>query len=542
MKQLSEYLIIALLYLLYVQPSFGQNADQKELSWDQLAAQYECPKWFSEGKFGIWCHWGPQCVPQSGGGWYARHMYMENVGGEKFGKNAYPYHLKTFGHPSEFGFKDVINLWKAEKFNADSLLRFFKKNGAKFFVTTANHHDHFDLFASTYHPWNSVNIGPRKDIVGEFEKATRKLKLPFGVTSHDNRFWSWWLTAFGSDKYGPKKGIKYDGYLTKADGKGKWWEGYDPADLYGPPPEKRTPELETKMKENYLKRHLELVDKYKPDYLYYDAYDFNYGDYGKEVTRRLYNNSLKMHGKIEAIQTIKRKMAGTVYDVEQGTCNTIQDKPWQSEITFGDWFYIEDSHRQHDAQSIIQMLADVVSKNGTLLLNIELRSDGTIPNTQREVVSYIGDWLRINGEAIYGTKPWRIFRAGSGMQKEVGKGEKIANASAEAIAKAAEGEHYNARTIDSKPFATDEVRFTTKKGVLYVILMNPVPGNLKISALGANTPTEPIHIKSVELLGIKESLKFEQTANEVSLNIPDEIYDIQNQFIQKLPIVLKIIN
>lgn len=258
---------IILLSFLYIHPSFGQTVAPKALSWDQLAAQYQCPEWFSEGKFGIWCHWGPQCVPQSGGGWYARHMYMEDVGGEQFGKNAYPYHLKTFGHPSEFGFKDVINLWKAEKFNADSLLRFFKKNRAKFFVTTANHHDHFDLFASTYHPWNSVNMGPHKDIVGEFEKATRMLKLPFGVTSHDNRFWSWWLTAFGADKYGPKKGIKYDGYLTKADGKEKWWEGYDPADLYGPPPEKRTPELETKMKENYLKRHLELVDKYKPDYI-----------------------------------------------------------------------------------------------------------------------------------------------------------------------------------------------------------------------------------------------------------------------------------
>jgi alpha-L-fucosidase len=532
--------LIILLLILIAPSSYGQTTNQKELSWDELAAQYECPKWFSEGKFGIWCHWGPQSMPQSGGGWYARHMYMEDVKGETFGKNAYSYHLKTYGHPSEFGYKDVINQWKAEKFNADSLLYFFKANGAKFFVTTANHHDHFDLFKSTYHPWNSVNMGPKKDIVGEFEKATRKQKLPFGVTSHDNRFWTWWITAFGADKFGPKKGIPYDGYLTKADGKGKWWEGYDPADLYGPPPAKRTPELETKMKENYLKRHLELIDKYKPDYFYYDAYDFNYGDYGKQLTTHLYNNSLKKNGKIEAIQTIKRKMQGTVYDVEQGTCNTIQDKPWQSEISFGDWFYIEDSHRQHDARSITQMLSDVVSKNGTLLLNVELRSDGSIPKTQREVVAYVGDWLKINGEAIYGTKPWHIFRAGSGVQKEVKKGESIANAGAEAAAKAAEGEHYNARTIDSKPFASDEVRFTTKDKLLYVIVLDPKPGSLKVVPLGSGAPVNPISIKSVQILGLSAAVKFEQSVSELTVEIPEEINDIPNEFIQKLPLVLKI--
>jgi alpha-L-fucosidase len=294
------------------------------------------------------------------------------------------------------------------------------------------------------------------------------------------------------------------------------------------------------MKENYLKRHLELIDKYKPDYFYYDAYDFNYGDYGKQLTTHLYNNSLKKNGKIEAIQTIKRKMQGTVYDVEQGTCNTIQDKPWQSEISFGDWFYIEDSHRQHDARSITQMLSDVVSKNGTLLLNVELRSDGSIPKTQREVVAYVGDWLKINGEAIYGTKPWHIFRAGSGVQKEVKKGEPIANAGAEAAAKAAEGEHYNARTIDSKPFASDEVRFTTKDKLLYVIVLDPKPGSLKVVPLGSGAPVNPIAIKSVQILGLSAAVKFEQSASELTVEIPEEMNEIPNEYVQKLPLVLKI--
>ncbi|WP_372938156.1 alpha-L-fucosidase, partial [Seonamhaeicola sp.] len=373
MPKLSNLILCTLLVTLTAIPL---TAQEKALTWDELAEQYQCPEWFRDAKFGIWFHWGPQAVPEQGGGWYARHMYMQDVGRQTFGKMAYPYHLMTYGHPSEFGYKDVINLWKAEKFDAEALINFSKENGAKYIVALANHHDHFDLFDSSYHPWNSVNVGPKKDIIGEFEAATRKAGLKFGVTSHDDRFLNWWKPAFGSDKEGKYAGVPYDARLTKADGKGKWWEGLDPKDLYGPAPEDRTPEIIEDIKKNWLKRHIELVDKYKPDLLYNDGFNFTYGDYGKEVTRKLYNNSLSENGKIEAVMLLKRKAKGTVNEVESGGSNTLREYPWQSEITFTDWFYKKDRHLTHNARTILEMLIEAVSKNGNLLLSMELNPDG----------------------------------------------------------------------------------------------------------------------------------------------------------------------
>ncbi len=245
-------------------------SQEKDLTWEQLQKVYKVPKWYTEARFGIWVHWGAQTEPKEGGGWYARHMYMEDWGKQNWGKNAYVYHNKTYGHPSEIGYKDVINHWKAERLNTDSLLRYFKSLGAKYFVALANHHDNFDNWNSTYQPWNSVNMGSHKDIIGLFAASANKYGVPFGVSSHDDRFLHWWLPAFGADTSGPLKGVPYDGNMTKEDGKGKWWEGLDPADLYGLPPEKRTPEYITKVKENWLLRHKELVTKYDVDMIWFD--------------------------------------------------------------------------------------------------------------------------------------------------------------------------------------------------------------------------------------------------------------------------------
>ena len=231
-------LVLFLLTIVSI-PCFSQ---EKELSWEEQREQYQFPKWYTEARFGIWVHWGAQTEPKEGGGWYARHMYMQDVGDQEWGRNAYEYHCKTYGHPSEIGYKDVLNEWKAENLDTDALLKYFKKIGAKYFVALANHHDRFDNFNSTHLEWNSVNVGPKKDIIGEFSKSAKKHNIPFGVSSHDDRFLSWWLPAFGSDDSGKYKGIPYDGHMTIEDGKGKWWEGMDPAKLYGLAPSKRTPE------------------------------------------------------------------------------------------------------------------------------------------------------------------------------------------------------------------------------------------------------------------------------------------------------------
>ncbi|WP_297089351.1 alpha-L-fucosidase [uncultured Draconibacterium sp.] len=492
--------------------------DNQELTWDELAGNYECPGWFRDAKFGIWFHWGPQAVPEQGGGWYARHMYMKDVGRQKFGKMARPYHEQTYGHPSEFGFKDVINTWKAENFNAEALVKFSKENGAKYIVALANHHDHFDLWNSTYHEWNSVNVGPKKDIIGEFAAATRNAGLKFGVTSHDDRFLNWWLPAFGADETGEKAGVPYDGRLTKEDGKGLWWEGLDPADLYGPAPEDRTPEVINAIKQNWEKRHKQLVDDYKPDLLYNDGLNFSYGQHGKEVVRRLYNNSLKENGKIDAVMLLKRLEPGTVNEVESGGSNTLREYPWQSEITFTDWFYKKDRHLTHNATTILEMLIDAVSKNGNLLLSMELNPDGSIPSEIKEEVLKVGDWLKINGEAIYGSRPWKVFGDGKGVRGE--SVETVVGELRNATENQKKGEHFNQRTTATPAFAHDEVRYTTKGTDFYIIVMNPAGGKFAIPSLGKNSEVNPGELIALTQLYDGREITFTQNFASLVVNMP----------------------
>ncbi|MCK5729523.1 MAG: alpha-L-fucosidase, partial [Draconibacterium sp.] len=364
-NMLCEKCILVLFLLVFF--SLNCLSQEKELTWEEIGEQYEFPKWYTEARFGIWVHWGAQTQPEEGGGWYARNMYQQYVGKQTWGKNAYAYHLKTYGHPSEIGYKDVINDWKAENLDTDALLQYFKSLGAKYFVALANHHDHFDNFNSTYHPWNSVNIGPKRDIIGEFEKSSKKYGIPFGVSSHDDRYLSWWLSAFGADTSGEMKGVPYDGNMTKEDGIGKWWEGLDPADLYGLPPEKRTPEWIEGVKHNWMLRHKELVTKYDVDMIWFDGYGFPYGDYGKEVCQELFNHSLQKHGKIMAVVAGKfHNEPSTVKDIESGGSNEMLLVPWQGILTLRSWFFKSDKDKEyrHNARTVIEMMSDIISKNG----------------------------------------------------------------------------------------------------------------------------------------------------------------------------------
>lgn len=490
-------------------------AQQKKLTWEELRKDYQFPKWYTEARFGIWVHWGAQTQPEYGGGWYARHMYQQNVGKETWGENAYPYQVKTYGHPSEKGFKDVIHEWKADKLNTDDLLKYFKSIGARYFVALANHHDHFDNFASTYQPWNSVNVGPRKDLIGLFKKSAVKYGIPFGVSSHDDRFLDWWKTAFGADTSGPKKGIPYDGRMTKADGNSKWWEGLDPADLYGLPPEKRTPEWIKGVKETYVKRTEELVSKYDVDLLWFDGYGFPYGDYGKEACTYYYNRSLQEHGKITAVIAGKfSNERSTVKDIERGAAAKILPYPWQGTLTFGSWFYKKDNPIRHNARTVIETLTDIISKNGNLLLNVELLPDGTIPADHKLILDTIGKWINTNQEAIYASKPWKIF--GDNLVSSHPSVKGMSETDLDAAKKQTKSEDFNERTIASPLYPHNEVRFTTKGKSLYVFVLNPVAGNIDIPSLGLQfTKT----IKSVYLLGSSSKIVFKQDQKKTMLMI-----------------------
>jgi alpha-L-fucosidase len=515
-------LMVTLLLLGSIQTSFAQTVEKKELSWDELRKQYEFPKWYTEARFGIWCHWGAQTQPEEGGGWPARHIYVQNMdekSGEAFGKNAYPNHLKNYGHPSEVGFKDVIHSWKAEHLNTDSLMQYFKKVGAKYFMVLANHCDNFDNFNSTYQKWNSVNVGPKRDIVGEFEKSAKKYNLPFAVSSHDFWMFGYFDPAFGSDATGPKKGIPYDGNMTKEDGKGKWWEGLDPADLYGLPPAKRTPEWIEGVKKNWVLRLTELVTKYDVDMLWYDGWGFPYGDYGKEVCRTLFNNSLKKNGKIMAVAAGKvYNDSAIVKDVECGSFKDIQPRVWQGIITTGGgWFYKKDREIVHNARTVIEMLADVNSKNGNLMLNVELLPDGTIPAEDKIILDEVGAWMKINGEAVYSSKPWKVY--GDNLKSYLKRGN-ISNADLEALKKEEASEQFNQRTVKSPLYGNDEVRFTTKGDILYVFVLNPIEGNIELPALGLKSPNAPNKIKSIKMVGSKRKIEYNQDDKKLVFKVP----------------------
>ena len=518
--QCDKCILVLFLIVFLSVPCFSQ---EKEFSWEELREHFECPKWFSEARFGIWAHWGAQTQPDLGGGWYARHMYQQDVGNQLWGENAYEYHCKTYGHPSEKGYKDVINEWKAENLDTDALIKYFKNIGAKYFMILANHHDRFDNFNSTHFNWNSVNVGPKRDIVGEFEKSSKKYGLPFGVSSHDDRFLNWWLPAFGADTSGPYKGIPYDGHMTKEDGIGKWWEGLDPSELYGLPPEKRTPEWIQQVKENWVLRHKELAIKYDVDMLWFDGYGFPYGDYGKEVCRAFYNYKLNKYGKLNAVVVGKiSNEPSTIRDIERGGSNEILPYPWQGTLTFNSWFYKKDRAIRHNARTVIEMLVDMNSKNGNLMLNVELLPDGTIPQDHRKILDDIGAWVNLNSEAIYASKPWKIYGDNLDSYLKILEENGIGEADLEALKKNKNKDHFNERTIESPAYGNDEVRFTTKDDVLYIFVLNPKEGEIKLPSLGLNSEYCSQKISSIKMIGSNTKIKFKQSSEILTLYIPNK--------------------
>nr|WP_068889256.1 alpha-L-fucosidase [Pedobacter panaciterrae] len=490
-------------------------------TWDSLK-NYKVPEWYKDAKFGIWAHWGPQCQPERGD-WYARGMYEE-------GSDQYKYHLEKYGHPSKFGFKDVINEWKADKWDPEYLVALYKKAGAEYFVALANHHDNFDLYDSKYQEWNSTKMGPKKDLIGGWARAAKKNGLHFGVSVHAAHAWSWMETAQRSDKKGTMEGVPYDGKVIKSDGKGKWWDGYDPQALYAQnhPLSKGsenggtihaqwnwgngvTPPT-TEYIEKFYKRTIDLIDKYSPDLVYFDDTAlplWPISDAGLRISAHLYNKSIQKNGKLTAVVNGKildeEQRKCMVWDIERGQSNNIEPYTWQTDTCIGAWHYdrrIFDNHHYKTAKTVIHTLADVVSKNGNLLLNIPLRGDGSIDSDALKVVEEIGEWMKINKEAIFGTRPWKVFGEGPAM-------ESAAPLSAQGFN---EGK--------GKPFEAKDIRFTTKGNDLYIIPMGwPEGGKLLIKSLSASKTTLG-KINNITFLGYGEIKDFTRQEDGLVVSLP----------------------
>ena len=466
-----------------------------EPSWDSLK-RYECPQWFRDAKFGIWAHWSAQCVPAEGD-WYAKHMYIQ-------GHRQYTYHVGHYGHPSVVGFKDICHAWKAERWNPDRLIALYKRAGAKYFVALANHHCNFDCWDSKYHAWNSVNVGPKKDIVGTWRKAARAQGLRFGVTVHSARAWSWYEVAHGSDKKGPRKGVPYDGALTKADGKGKWWEGLDPHDLYARP-HKHGEKPDAPYVNAFFARVKDLIDSHRPDLLYFDDGLLPLRKVNEQVGLRiaahLYNASAQWHGGTsEAVMNTKHVppdlRKALVWDIERGRTDRLEAFPWQTDTCIGQWHYRRNI-RYKSARTVITTLVDIVSKNGNLLLNVPVRGDGTIDHQEVAVLEALAKWMPINGEAIFGTRPWLVYGEGPARIK---------------------GSSFNEGR--ARPYSARDIRFTTKGPTLYAIALGwPKDRKLAIRSL-ARLPGVTARITAVSLLGHGGDLKWSHDNHALTIALP----------------------
>ncbi|WP_143306519.1 alpha-L-fucosidase [Chitinophaga vietnamensis] len=490
-------------------------------TWDSLG-QYQVPDWFRDAKFGIWAHWGPQCQPERGD-WYARGMYQE-------GSDQYKYHLEKYGHPSKFGFKDVIHEWKAENWQPEELLALYKKAGARYFMAMANHHDNFDLYDSKYHSWNSTKLGPKKDLIGGWAKAARKQGLPLGVAVHASHAWTWYEVAQRSDKSGPYAGIPYDGKLTKADGNGKWWQGYDPQQLYAQNHALSKDSLNDNSMAGYwdwgnganvptkaycdsfLNRTIDLIDKYDPELVYFDDNAlplWPISDAGLKIAAHLYNTSIKKYGKLQAVLFGKRlneqQRKCMVWDIERGQSNQIEPLPWQTDTCIGSWHYdrrLFDNKGYKSAKTVIHSLVDIVSKNGNLLLNVPVRGDGTIDSEERAVVEQVADWMKVNSEAIYSTRPWKIF----------GEGPATESVTALNVHGFNEGK--------GKPFVAEDIRFTTKGKTLYAVMLGwPANNTITVKALAENNQVGKV--SQVSLLG-NDKLHFQQTSDGLKVQLPEQ--------------------
>lgn len=505
-----------------------------EPTWNSIEANYPgTPAWLRDSKFGIWVHFGPQAAGESGD-WYARKLYVE-------GTSAYENHLKKYGHPSEVGYKEVLRDWNPAKFSPKALVDIYKDAGARFLIIQGVHHDQFDMWDSKYQAWNSTRLGPKRDFLGEWEKASRAAGIRFGITFHHEYSWWWWQTAFQSDTKGDKAGVPYDGNLTLEDGKGKWWEGLDPRYLYGinlreyesvaeaansrwSPPKPGIFSGHLEFAKWYAKwwalRMMDAVDKYQPDFIYTDGTDqqpFSGSGTGtgykcdamQRVIADFYNRTLADRGEVDVFSIVKfRKTTnGTVNTCETGIPEGIKDdQAWIAETPVGDWFYGPNFVYSSDA--VIRYLLEIVARDGSFGLSIPLRPDGSMDEACHEMLHEVGKWMRINGDGIYGSSAWKVLGEGKDGKLNTLPGGRIGQWQADHV------------------FYNTDFRFTVgKDGTLYAWCMTvPKAGDkLTIASLGTNKGLFDKKIRSVELMGTEQSVDWKQNADGLEIVYPDSV-------------------
>jgi alpha-L-fucosidase len=456
--------------------------------WKALSRNYTVPEWWRDAKFGAWAHWDPQSMPEQGD-WYARGMYIQ-------GNRQYESHLQRFGHPSEYGYKDIAHNWVIDKWNPEELMTLYVEMGARYFMAMGVHHDNFDCWDSKYQPWNSVRVGPKVDVVGTWEKIARKHGLHFGIGFHNTppRTWGQFMTVrYTRDKSGTKQGVPYDALQTIADGKGKWWDGMDPVDLYGPAHTRNDNPLKSPFGNQFMWRIDDAITKYHPDVIYFDEHagdsqvdlgvHMGLGFLASQLIANYYNKSLNWNnkkmevvvnlkgvgGRWNSFQNSKELLPFVDRSLVKSSEFVIEPEimaySFQTETSIAEWHYLT-GMKYMDAKKLIELLMENICRNGTMLLNLTQHGRGDLDPEVIQTAKDIGAWLKLNGEAIYSSRPFEVY-----------------------------GE--------------DSVRYTRNKGFVYAIVLNWKDSLLNLKSLHSNGSTIG-KISKVELVGSNVTMNFVQ--------------------------------
>jgi len=453
--------------------------------WESLRT-YKVPEWYMDAKFGIFIHWGVYSVPAFGSEWYPRQMYIEK-------SSEYKHHIATYGTQDKFGYKDFIPMFKAEKFDPAAWARLFKESGAKYVVPVFEHHDGFAMYDSGLSDWTAAKMGPHRDLVGDLAQAVRAEGLHLGASSHrvEHDFFLGVGRTIPSDINGPQYAAFYGPAHRQLE------------NLRGTPVSNDFTFVSKAWTDDWLARSAEIVQKYHPEVMWFDWWIGQPSVRGN-LTRFAafyYNASLKHGDHVGVInyKDLAMEEHSAVLDLERGQLPGIRSLFWQTDTSVGNnsWGYIQNDTFK-SPQFIVHQLIDIVSKNGNLLLNIGPRADGTIPDEVQHILLDVGAWLKVNGEAIYGTRPWKIY--GEGPTKVAG------------------GSFHD---TDTKPYSAEDFRFTEKGGTLYAIELGwPANHEAVIHTLTAATLGSGKQIHSIQLLGSESHLTFEQGADGLHVHLP----------------------
>tara|TARA_R110002073_G_scaffold194845_2_gene353916 strand:- start:2163 stop:3674 length:1512 start_codon:yes stop_codon:yes gene_type:complete len=469
-------------------------AQEIEPTWQSMAEHYSVPEWFQDGKIGVWFHWGISSAADENrpndGSHYGRRMYSvvpDDYSGEMgMSETLTKWHTERYGHPSEFGYEDLIPLFTAEKWDPDALVKFVKDNGARFIMPVACHHDNFDMYDS-FHPWNSVKMGPKRDTLKEWKAAASKHGLKFGVSTH-----LYWSPRFFANARKYQKPGTPEWTLFNMD--------FDP----------RGYATQDSWNEHWYARCWEIIEKYDPDMFNNDApYPNEKENGGKGLGIKLFSSFINRDlEENDGTQTVvfsckdaNADRAAFTYNLERGAAGDIKPEPWMWATDLsGGWFYRATAVNRMSIPVMVGNAVDAISKNGVVMLNVALKGDGTIPEKQAAYLTAFGDFLKTSGEGIYGTRPWKTFGEGPLEMKDGRQGE------------------------NHKEFSQQDIRFTTKDGVLYAFVLSRPTQDIVIKTLASGGLLES-EIVDIRLLGSDEKMKWERSTDGLTITLPNELPD-----------------